>query len=240
MISADVPVAPASVHCVARRLVHSYHRWYDPAGSAREAMDAVVECQFCSKLCRVAPGQSGECRIRVNIAGSLRGGARYLGTRATVRQCARSHRRRSRSSSRARRDAAPAGHWVPLRLRPPPCAPLRRPRQRAWSGVRQEGRAWTRKCRVLGPWTSRVDRAASEIPGTTRNAPRSRVGSPAAAPRRQGALLAPTCGGDGGLSPGTSCGLWEKRPAGGKEGRIIDRFSACVLVASTDPTVSSL
>ena len=35
-------------------------------------MDAVVECQICPKLCRVAPGQSGECRIRVNIGGSLR------------------------------------------------------------------------------------------------------------------------------------------------------------------------
>lgn len=33
---------------------------------------ATVECQICPKLCRIEPGQSGECRIRVNIDGRLR------------------------------------------------------------------------------------------------------------------------------------------------------------------------
>jgi len=32
---------------------------------------AVVECQLCPKLCRIAPGESGECRIRVNLDGEL-------------------------------------------------------------------------------------------------------------------------------------------------------------------------
>ena len=31
-----------------------------------------VTCQICPKLCRIAPGQSGECRIRVNLDGKLR------------------------------------------------------------------------------------------------------------------------------------------------------------------------
>jgi pyruvate formate lyase activating enzyme len=34
-------------------------------------MTAVVECQLCPKLCRIAPGQSGECRVRVNRDGRL-------------------------------------------------------------------------------------------------------------------------------------------------------------------------
>ena len=34
-------------------------------------MSAVVECQLCPKLCRIAPGQSGECRVRVNLDGRL-------------------------------------------------------------------------------------------------------------------------------------------------------------------------
>lgn len=34
-------------------------------------MSAVVECQLCPKLCRIAPGQSGECRVRVNRDGQL-------------------------------------------------------------------------------------------------------------------------------------------------------------------------
>ncbi len=33
---------------------------------------SVVTCQLCPKLCRIAPGQSGECRIRVNLDGRLR------------------------------------------------------------------------------------------------------------------------------------------------------------------------
>lgn len=33
---------------------------------------SVVECQLCPKLCRIARGQSGECRVRVNIDGRLR------------------------------------------------------------------------------------------------------------------------------------------------------------------------
>lgn len=32
---------------------------------------ATVECQICPKLCRIAPGQSGECRVRVNLDGAL-------------------------------------------------------------------------------------------------------------------------------------------------------------------------
>jgi pyruvate formate lyase activating enzyme len=31
-----------------------------------------VRCDICPKLCRIAPGQSGECRIRVNLDGRLR------------------------------------------------------------------------------------------------------------------------------------------------------------------------
>lgn len=31
-----------------------------------------VDCELCPKLCRIAPGQSGECRIRVNLDGRLR------------------------------------------------------------------------------------------------------------------------------------------------------------------------
>ncbi len=31
----------------------------------------VVQCEICPKLCRIAPGQSGECRIRVNLDGRL-------------------------------------------------------------------------------------------------------------------------------------------------------------------------
>ena len=31
-----------------------------------------IECQICPKLCRIGPGQSGECRIRVNFDGQLR------------------------------------------------------------------------------------------------------------------------------------------------------------------------
>jgi len=31
-----------------------------------------VTCELCPKLCRIAPGQSGECRIRVNLDGTLR------------------------------------------------------------------------------------------------------------------------------------------------------------------------
>jgi len=31
-----------------------------------------VTCELCPKLCRIAPGQSGECRIRMNIGGTLR------------------------------------------------------------------------------------------------------------------------------------------------------------------------
>ena len=33
---------------------------------------STVTCQLCPKLCRIAPGQSGECRIRVNLDGKLR------------------------------------------------------------------------------------------------------------------------------------------------------------------------
>ena len=31
-----------------------------------------VECRICPKLCHIAPGQSGECRVRVHIDGQLR------------------------------------------------------------------------------------------------------------------------------------------------------------------------
>ena len=34
-------------------------------------MPSVLECQLCPKLCRIAPGQSGECRVRVNLDGRL-------------------------------------------------------------------------------------------------------------------------------------------------------------------------
>ena len=43
--------------------------------SARVANGAVadiVECQLCPKLCRIAPGESGECRVRVNLDGRVR------------------------------------------------------------------------------------------------------------------------------------------------------------------------
>ncbi|MCU0728400.1 MAG: radical SAM protein, partial [Planctomycetes bacterium] len=33
---------------------------------------SVLTCDLCPKACRIAPGQSGECRIRVNLDGSLR------------------------------------------------------------------------------------------------------------------------------------------------------------------------
>ncbi len=33
---------------------------------------ARIECQICPKLCQIAPDQSGECRIRVNLDGTLR------------------------------------------------------------------------------------------------------------------------------------------------------------------------
>lgn len=32
----------------------------------------MVECELCPKVCRIAPGESGECRIRVNIDGQLK------------------------------------------------------------------------------------------------------------------------------------------------------------------------
>jgi pyruvate formate lyase activating enzyme len=35
------------------------------------AIDAVAQCTLCPKQCRIAPGQSGECRIRVNRDGML-------------------------------------------------------------------------------------------------------------------------------------------------------------------------
>jgi len=35
-------------------------------------MAASVECEICPKTCRIAPGESGECRIRVNVDGTLR------------------------------------------------------------------------------------------------------------------------------------------------------------------------
>src|SRR4030043_256227 len=31
-----------------------------------------VQCQLCPKLCLIQPGQSGECRVRINIDGVLR------------------------------------------------------------------------------------------------------------------------------------------------------------------------
>ncbi len=31
----------------------------------------VVECELCPKMCRIAPGQSGECHIRINVDGKL-------------------------------------------------------------------------------------------------------------------------------------------------------------------------
>jgi len=31
-----------------------------------------VECELCPKLCQIQPGQSGECRVRINIDGVLR------------------------------------------------------------------------------------------------------------------------------------------------------------------------
>jgi len=31
-----------------------------------------VQCELCPKACRIAPGQSGECRVRVNLDGVLR------------------------------------------------------------------------------------------------------------------------------------------------------------------------
>jgi len=35
-------------------------------------MPSSVQCQLCPKGCEIAPGESGECRVRVNIDGSLR------------------------------------------------------------------------------------------------------------------------------------------------------------------------
>jgi pyruvate formate lyase activating enzyme len=32
----------------------------------------IIECQLCPKYCRIAQGQSGECRIRMNIEGELK------------------------------------------------------------------------------------------------------------------------------------------------------------------------
>jgi pyruvate formate lyase activating enzyme len=34
-------------------------------------MKGLVECQLCPRLCRIEPGQSGECRIRINVDGKL-------------------------------------------------------------------------------------------------------------------------------------------------------------------------
>jgi pyruvate formate lyase activating enzyme len=34
-------------------------------------MKGLVQCQLCPKACRIAPGQSGECRIRINVDGRL-------------------------------------------------------------------------------------------------------------------------------------------------------------------------
>lgn len=39
---------------------------------ARGARAGIVECQLCPKLCRIAPGESGECRVRVNLDGQVR------------------------------------------------------------------------------------------------------------------------------------------------------------------------
>ena len=36
-----------------------------------ETMKGMVECQLCPKYCRIAPGRSGDCRVRVNIDGKL-------------------------------------------------------------------------------------------------------------------------------------------------------------------------
>lgn len=33
--------------------------------------EGMVECQLCPKYCRIAPGRSGDCRVRVNIDGKL-------------------------------------------------------------------------------------------------------------------------------------------------------------------------
>jgi pyruvate formate lyase activating enzyme len=33
--------------------------------------DKVVQCQLCPKQCRIAPGQSGDCRVRINLDGKL-------------------------------------------------------------------------------------------------------------------------------------------------------------------------
>ena len=35
-------------------------------------MRTKVTCELCPKACEIAPGESGECRIRVNINGQLR------------------------------------------------------------------------------------------------------------------------------------------------------------------------
>jgi len=34
-------------------------------------MTKIVECQLCPKLCRIDHGQSGDCRVRVNVNGKL-------------------------------------------------------------------------------------------------------------------------------------------------------------------------
>lgn len=31
-----------------------------------------VQCELCPKMCVIAPGESGECRVRINIDGVLR------------------------------------------------------------------------------------------------------------------------------------------------------------------------
>lgn len=33
---------------------------------------AFVQCELCPRLCRIGPGQSGDCRIRINLDGKLR------------------------------------------------------------------------------------------------------------------------------------------------------------------------
>ena len=43
-----------------------------PAGRARDNGGVRVRCEICPKYCVIAPGESGDCRIRVNLDGKLR------------------------------------------------------------------------------------------------------------------------------------------------------------------------
>lgn len=58
-------------HRAARETAATKRSWrYEP--ERKRGLELRVQCELCPKSCIIAPGQSGECRVRVNIDGVLR------------------------------------------------------------------------------------------------------------------------------------------------------------------------